>query len=152
MWVNLKFPLGWKLITLIGFAVILLVTGAYLYYLTERGRIFREKVDDLEAIAKLKISEITHWHEERLSEAEFFPGEKTFINNTKQLLLNKSPVRTKRYFDETLTPIKINHHYENIFIADSYGKLRYSLDSSLTVLDAELMSDIQKSVFFYTRL
>ena len=147
MWVNLKFPLGWKLITLIGFAVILLVTGAYLYYLTERGRIFREKVDDLEAIAKLKISEITHWHEERLSEAEFFPGEKTFINNTKQLLLNKSPVRTKRYFDETLTPIKINHHYENIFIADSYGKLRYSLDSSLTVLDAELMSDIQKSVF-----
>ena len=146
----------WKPIVIIGIVVAFMISGEYFYYNAEKNRIKHERIKDLETITKLKIGELTRWHEERFSEAKFFPGEKIFIENTKQLLSNSNISNVKEYFYETLSPIKENHKYENIFITDTNGVILYSLDTTSTLLKLDSVLSITiheaaiKRSLFYT--
>ena len=143
---TLSFSRNWKPVATICLIVVSLIVGAYFYYLAESNRIRREKINELKAIGDLKIREIIHWHEERLSETQFFPGEKVFVNHTKLLLNDSNRSKAKKYFDETLIPIKKNHKYENIFITGTGGEILYSLDATLTKLDTVSITGIRKAV------
>jgi len=145
MWLNLSTALGWKPIIIIGLVIVFLIAGSRLYYNNERNRVRRDNIVELQTISDFKIREINHWRAERLSEAQFFPGEKIFIEHTKKLLSNVNYTSTKQYFYETLIPIKKNHLYENLFITDTEGKILYSLDSELTKTDSVVLSGIKNA-------
>lgn len=55
--------------------------GYYLYK-TESIEIRKEKYAYLDAIANLKVDQLTKWKTERLSEAKFFPTMGKFIKST----------------------------------------------------------------------
>ncbi|MFO7445387.1 MAG: PAS domain S-box protein [Ignavibacteriaceae bacterium] len=125
--------------------ILLLAAGAYLYYDYQEGRIRTEKQNNLRTISNLKINEISRWRKERLSEAQFFPGNEMFITNTRKLL-NKKDTTLQKYFTRTLNPIKINHKYDNIFISSPGGEILFSLVPALTTLDSITKNSVSQAI------
>ncbi len=134
------------MILALSFTSILLIVGAYQYYILEKDRIRRDKINDLSAITNLKIKEIVQWHKERKSEAEYFSEGSTFINYTKELNININEIQAKKYFTKSLEHIKATHSYENIFISSRLGKILFSLENSFIRIDSVTKQYIQEAI------
>lgn len=82
-----------------------------------RKEIFETRSSELESIALLKVNQISDYRNERLSEARFLEGNRTFIAAVNNFL----KTGTSHYLDEIndwLIPIINNHSYKSISIID----------------------------------
>ena len=136
--------LQWLLILIIVAFILSLV--AYYEYKSETDQIRKEKFAYLEAVANLKVDQITRWRSERLSEAEFFPSRDNVKKAVIALSNNKNDAYSLRYLDETLRPIQQRHSYQNIFITDLKNKVLFSLDKQLKSVDIASINIIHQSV------
>lgn len=129
------------------FLVILVVTFLSIYYYdSESDKIDTEKQEYLKAINELKIDQIVQWRKERLSTAQFFPTIGKLIKYTEELRNNKNTIEAKSYFNKSLLPFKLNHYYENIFIAEPNGSILFSLDSTFSLIEESTIQIIKQAV------
>jgi PAS domain S-box-containing protein len=130
--------------------IFMIILGGYLFYKSEDNSVRAEKSEELKAIAKLKIKEITDWRSERLAEAKFFSTNQAFIHNTIGLSSNKNKNNLEEYFTKTLLPIKLGHGYENIYLISKNHQILFSLNrNKLTKdIDSTTIKDIDSSITY----
>ena len=109
-------------------ALIIIIYGSYFFYQTEKNAIRREEYDQLNAITKLKIEQITQWRNERLSEAQYFANDDDFIFHTSALLSSNNRNNLIDYFTQRLSSIKHVDRYANIYIVSLNKQVLFSLD------------------------
>ncbi len=119
----------------LGFAVVLVVFGGYQFYRSERKSLATSRQSDLKAIALLKVSQLEQWQKERLSEAVFFSTNQPLIAGAQRII--NGDKGAEEYLRQSLTHIRSNNRYENIFILDTRGRIVFTLDSSFVEVDGE---------------
>lgn len=127
-------------------AAFIIASVAYFIAKSETEEIREEKYAYLEAIANLKIDQVTKWRNERLSEARFFPSVGRVIRSTVYLTENINDKTSAEFLEQTLRPIQLSHSYENIFITDTKRRILFSLNEDFNEIDSSVSASIAKSI------
>ncbi|MFA5803476.1 MAG: PAS domain S-box protein [Melioribacteraceae bacterium] len=130
----------------------LIIFGGYLFYTSEVNSIRIAKHQDIQAIAELKINQIEQWRKERYSEAQFFSTDPTVIQYSLDLLEGRNVIHAKSSLKKSLTLIKDNHGYKNIFIVSTDKEILFSIDPDFKDVEPSISTFIdslvtRKSIF-----
>jgi PAS domain S-box-containing protein len=130
----------------------LIIFGGYLFYSSEVNSIRIAKHQDIQAIAVLKINQIEQWQKERYSEAQFFSTDPTVIQYSLDLLKGRNVIHAKSSLKKSLTLIKDNHGYENIFIVSPDKEILFSINPDFKDVEPSISTFIdslvtRKSIF-----
>ena len=128
------------------FLAIVIIAGGMFYYKNEAESIKKIKYSELSAITRLKVNHILQWRRERLSEAVFFSTNNDFIKNTISFLSGRNLNSLRQYFTNTLSIIRKNHGYNNIYIVSSKKQIVFSLDARVKEIDDVIVKDIDSAV------
>ena len=136
----------WHLFFIVLFIGIVFSAIGYYLYKTESIEIRKEKYAYLDAIANLKVDQLTKWKTERLSEAKFFPTMGKFIKSTITLSSDINNKESKDFLTQTLLPIKERHSYQNLFVTDLNGKVLFTLDPDVDKIDSITFINLKQAV------
>ncbi|MGE5795872.1 MAG: PAS domain S-box protein [Ignavibacteria bacterium] len=101
--------------------IVISIAGIYYYGFALR----QEKIkayNTISTLARLKVSQISKWREERLGEAKFIQSNSQFKRLVSGYLKYPQFYTMKNDIVEWLRPIKENHEYVNISIIDTSGE------------------------------
>jgi hypothetical protein len=116
----------WHLI-LIFFLLSLGILGiGYFYYDKEQAYLKHEKLNELAAIANLKVKQIVDWRKERLADATTIKEDLFFAFRVNEWLKGRNSPGLK---DEILQRLKalLVYQYQNIVLLDSQGRVLLSV-------------------------
>ena len=136
----------WHVIALSTALSILIIIGAYFYFSYEEQTIHSEKHNELKAIAELKISQISSWNKEILSDAKMFSQSSFFANGLENWLGSKSNLSVKSEILKRLDLINSDSLYSDVLITDAKGKLFLSLNSTVQQIDTATEKFILKAI------
>ena len=126
----------WSLFGLFGLAALAMAaSGCWLKH-QQTQAIHSEKRNELKAIAELKAGQIVAWRNERLADARVH-SRRGFLRSAVGRWLHASddaPLRTE--VAENLESIRASYGYENVIVAGRDGRILFTLDPRLAVLDA----------------
>ena len=122
------------------FMSLVLACGGYLYYIYEKGIIYREKKEDLNAISELKMKQLTGWLNEREENADALSISPVIIKAISGD--GKSIKELKIHFDK----LRRIFNYENIFIALLNGRIIISADQNEDVFIPAISEKIVESM------
>ena len=77
---------------------------------------------NLEAISKLKITQIENWNNERFADAKVFSQSEIRLNGLENLVLYKSSAYLNSEITKNLKLLNTNSDYSNIIISNTEGK------------------------------
>ncbi len=130
---------------------LLIILGGYLYYRQEKKAIWKEKSNDLQAIAQLKANQIYDWLNERISEAYYFSQNPAFRVHADNIAKDKENRKSLAYFNSRLKPIQEKHGYENMFLVDKDRKLLFSIYEMNNMVDS-VTADFADSAMLYEKV
>jgi PAS domain S-box-containing protein len=134
---------NYYILVLFFLSVLVLASGG-MYHQKEKDAIQKNKHQELHAIARLKLKDLTQWQKERLSEARFFTQNQPFQHYELNFL------KEKAFADSVLIQsfqhIMTNNRYANIFLVSAKDALLYSVDKTLTQLDSITRVKVQKTI------
>lgn len=123
------------LILLIFMGISILVSlGGYMYYNYRRQLIRDEKLNDLKAIADLKMMQILNWKAERLSDADLILNN-PFIRKNIGKIVDSSETTFLPVFLRFIQSVKKDFNYRNIFVFSKSGRLIVSTSTDEAIPD-----------------
>lgn len=143
---NIHLISKWQLFLLLPVFSILFATGGYIYYQYSLHRILTEKGEELKVISQLKADQIEQWVKERMSETDYFSTTSGIVDNIKDLNNDKYNQTAKKYLLSSLSSIKKNHGYDEIFIFSGTKELLFSLNGENKFIDSTLENRIDSSI------
>ncbi|MCF8242845.1 MAG: PAS domain S-box protein [Melioribacteraceae bacterium] len=117
------------------------ITFAYFYYQYEESVLIKQKQDELESIAKLKINQISDWYKDEKKEAEILSHNTILIKEIQQALITGDN-STLEELTEILTNFKIEHNYADLVITTTKAEIITSTNPSLNKLKSNLSERI----------
>jgi flagellar basal body-associated protein FliL len=81
---KLKKTISWILVVTFIIFSVAIILGGFLFYKSQRNRIFTENQNSLTAISALKIGQIEVWHKEKLANASTIMNNGPLIRSLKQ--------------------------------------------------------------------
>ena len=136
----------WHIIALSTALSILITIGAYFYFSYEERTIHYEKQNELKAIAELKISQISNWNREILSDANMLSRSPFFIQGIENWISSKPSSSVKSEILKILGLINSESIYSDVIITDAKGKLLISLNPKLQQIDLLTQKFILKAL------
>lgn len=118
----------WKIRLIVAALLISIVTvvTAILYYRGEKREAQTSKHEELHAIARLKVDQLSQWHRERFSEARFFTENEPFNSYGNELL--RGDTSNHEAFRASLKHIMTDGRYENVSLLNKRGEVVFSVD------------------------
>ena len=109
----------------IGLAAGIILTGILLYRNQELS--FKNQMaHQLEAVADLKVSEISGWKKERYADANVIYKNNTFTRLVRQYLNNPQEVSSRVELQSWIQRIQENNNYDRVYLLDILGNERIS--------------------------
>jgi len=108
--------------------------GGYLYYEDQKKAIKKDKLEDLAAIADLKVSQIVNWRRERLADAQNMFDNKLIVPYIQHFL--EKP-KSSAYKQEILHWFKSKQKYylyKNVILVDTNAEIRLAVTDGKEVL------------------
>jgi len=108
--------------------------GGYLYYEDQKKEIKKDKLEDLAAIADLKVNQIANWRRERLADAQNIFDNKLIVRYVQHFL--EKP-KLSAYKQEILHWLKSKQKYnlyQNVILVDTNAELRLAVTDGKEVL------------------
>lgn len=136
----------WQYLLLICILTLLIASGGYLYYHHQASNLRKEKHNDLQAIAELKIGQLVQWKKERIADARVLSHRPVFIGEIEQWLLRKKNNTLKNNLEYRLIVPKKEYGYENIFLASVEGEPFLSAEQTLFHFDSVTSENIRRVV------
>ncbi|MFA6053765.1 MAG: PAS domain S-box protein [Thermodesulfovibrionales bacterium] len=102
------------------------ITG-YLYYKNQKEHIKKEKHEELNAIADLKVDQIRDWREERFRDASFIYNNPQIARQIKESLEYPGSPALKKEVPGWMTSMYKNRQYKSMCIIDRNGKIIVSV-------------------------
>lgn len=117
------------------FLSLLVIIGGLSYLKFEKHSIRQAAENQLKSIASLKVSQIEHWNDERLKDANSFLRSEFFTEGFERWLSNRGNLSETESLRERLSIPNNDSTYSNVFITDTRGKLQLSLDTAYNRVD-----------------
>ena len=116
----------WHLILIFLLLSLGILGTGYFYYDYEQAYLKQEKLNEIRAIADLKIKQIVDWRKERLADATLIMKDTFFAARVKDWLKGGAKTELK---DEILHRLKalLVYHYQNIVLLDPQGRVLLSV-------------------------
>ena len=135
----------WSLIGLFGVVGLMLPVSGNWLYRHETQAIRSEKQSDLKAIAELKVGQIVAWRQDRLADARM-NSTGIIRSYVVQWLKGPDEASLKAGILARLKTFRDLEDLQNMILAAPDGRILLSLDSCLTVLDANAQQLIAQAV------
>lgn len=119
--------------------------SSYFYYQYEKSNLIKQKQNELESIAKLKINQISNWYIDEKKDAQILAQNSILINKI-DLLLSTGNSTDLGELIEVLNGIKIEHNYAAILIASSTSEIIASTIFNLQSVNGSLEKKILNTV------
>ncbi|TAL17491.1 PAS domain S-box protein [bacterium] len=123
-----KYPRWLTLIFTISMAVVL--GGGYLFYRAQERQLRAETEAKLQSIASLKVDQIVHWREDRLSEAVLFMNSPYYCESIARWIENPRREAMTEDLRQSLRAMQMHYAYNDIFLTDSTGKVVFTLSGN----------------------
>jgi len=118
----------------------------YIFYQKQRNTIKNNCLENLNAIAELKVEQIINWRNEILSDAQIIFNNPTIANDVHYLILSKSNPRTKKTFLYLLESILKLHHYQSLILLDKNKNIIFSFPDTKEALGTGAKALINEAV------
>ncbi len=125
----------WHLILIFLLLSLGILGAGYSYYDYQRAYLKQAKLNELTAIADLKVNQIVDWRKERLADATTIMGDHFFAARVKDWLEGNAKLE---FNNEILNRLKslLVYQYQNIALLDPKGRVRLSVLEEKRSLDA----------------
>jgi len=114
------------LLLVISILAVLLAIAGFLYYRYDEDLIRNEKLQELNAIGKLKIDQITQWQKQRFADANVITGSPFFVKAVEEFFSSRNDLQLTKYVRERLTVKQLYYEYAAVFISDRDGEILVS--------------------------
>jgi len=104
------------------------VTGD-LYYESQKKDVKKERNDDLNDIANLKVNEISWWLRERSADANGIFRNTLLITDVHRWMTGRSDAELRGPILDWMSSLKTEYDYKNVFLFDATGSVMLSLPS-----------------------
>ncbi len=115
--------LPWKPFIAILILIMAIIASGLIYYQTQKRAVFREQVNQLDAIADLKTAQITNWMMERKGDARLISENSMLTAELLALLSQPSAGRRRESILGWMSSLQKNYHYENVLLLDRQGNV-----------------------------
>ncbi|MDD2571530.1 MAG: PAS domain S-box protein [Bacteroidales bacterium] len=112
------------------------------YYQHERDQTLAKKYSELNAIAKMKVTQLVQWQNERLSEARFFSRTIHLVPIIKRI--KEGDQKSMEEYRQIMNRFMENSRYENIFLVDEQGNPFFSVIPELNLVDSITTTFVRK--------
>lgn len=133
-----------KLFILISSTAVVLAALGFGYYLHERKNTQRVKYNELHAIARLKMKQVSMWYEVVLSDVQLFSERMPFRGYAADILNGKSG--NEEPFREACTHLITRAQYDNIYLLDLREQLKYSTVANQEIPDPSISDFVTKAL------
>jgi len=137
----------WHLILIFLFFSLGIISIGYFYYYHEQAFLKQEKLDDLKAIADMKIKQIVEWRWERLGDATLIMKDSFLAARIKDWLESRDKSELRNEILHRLKALMV-YQYQNIALLDPEGRVRMSVlkeDLSLATPTKELLLEAMQT-------
>jgi len=115
--------------------LVIIITGSMFYYNYQSSEITREKYEELEAIAELKIDQLVQWRNERISDIKVIAHSAIFIDLVNEWVNNKQNTVLKNSLLSRLELVKKSYKYNDVLIIGINGEILFSVDMELKSIE-----------------
>lgn len=123
---------------------LLLIAGAFFYYSFDKQRIYEDKQNELKEIAQLKISQLSKWNTERISDSKFVSGNPLIVKDLEAYYNDKNNNPLHQEIVQTFSLMKEENMYESIFITNQYGQPLFTTERGFDKIDSTTLCFIKK--------
>ena len=102
------------------------------YYEVEKETFINQKIDQLNAIAEIKINQVTDWRNERLSDANYLSVSPQINESFRLLLAEPANAAYRKLLYDNLNGMFLNGKYESMVAMDQDGNAFFSLPENDT--------------------
>ncbi len=124
---------------------ILIAVSGYFYYGNEEKNITQTRQNELSAIAKLKIKQISDWYADELNDALIISNNIFLKEKIEKYLSGKNP-NDRSILLKFLNQLKAEHGYLNIHLVSTDGELLFSIDPKLQSIEPAELNLVKKVV------
>ena len=136
----------WSLMCLFGVAVLTLPAGGYWLYRHQTQAIRSEKQNELKVIAELKAGQIARWRSERVSDSRVHSRRAFLRSAVGRWLQASGDASLRTEVEESMESIRTSYGYENVIVAGRDGRILFSLNPRLTVLEASAKQLVAQAI------
>ena len=126
----------WSLIALFGMAVLMVTAGGGWLYRHETQAVRTEKQNELKTIAELKVNQIVAWRNERLADVRVHASRDFLRSAVNRWLKASGDAALTTKVKQNLALVCTAYGHEDAIVADRNGRILFSLNPRLTILDA----------------
>ncbi len=120
----------WHWLVLIGVLIISVIAGGYWYDQHQIQLVRNAKFQELRAVSRLKISQISDWRNEVLFDAQVYAQSPLFSESVVRLLKRPGNIDLKNKILDGWNLIRINDGFDNVILAGPDGNVKLSLESN----------------------
>jgi PAS domain S-box-containing protein len=107
--------------------ILAILIGGFLFYQSEEEQARASAASGLSSIAALKVSEISDWRHDRLSDARQIMASSYLIDGIDTWIEQPNPADEERIW-QRLVELNGSRHYSGVYLTDPEGNVRISLD------------------------
>jgi PAS domain S-box-containing protein len=115
---SFKFRPSWKHGVMLAITLSGLFAGGYFFYSSQVNDVVSVNKQLILAISEIKVKEISSWIYERKSEARFLANSPGFLQDFEKCTADPSSADKKNHITGWIAPLKKNHEYSDIVLAD----------------------------------
>jgi PAS domain S-box-containing protein len=138
-----KRPVPWRPVLIFSLTTIGLILLIYIYYQSQKTRIFSEQKDNLSSIAILKLKQIEIWHDERIGDASIIKANEPLINKIYQFY-TKSDTSLKNDLHYWITAMRNQYDYSNVILLDTTVTIKLAFSNTEALENKELSKEIKQ--------
>lgn len=130
-----------KILWLYFIIAVVFITSAYFYYRYEETVLIKQKQNELESIARLKINEISNWYSDEKEDVKILSHNTILIKRIQQALSTGEHTALEQ-LTEILQNIKVEHDYADIVITTAEAGVIASTNPAIKELNSNLSQKI----------
>jgi PAS domain S-box-containing protein len=128
----------WPLIVLFSILSVITVAGGFFYYRILEKNLLDETMEQLSAIADLKVRQINQWRQERLSDGLYLRNNIPHVKQLSEFLNNSGNSRLKEDLVRSFRAYTENYDYRSVLLIDRQFKVRLYYPDKDTVIGEHL--------------
>ena len=121
-----------------------IIVAGYAYFDQHRKAGSKLAEDQLNAVADLKVRQLSSWRDERLSDARFILGNREIADELHRIAAGAGPRRPGP--PEWMESMFNNHHYEAIAALDTFSRPLVGIPSPQSAIDSSLAHTVRAAV------
>ena len=115
-----------RMVAAVVVTMFVLLGGGAWFYQTERQGARQAAEEQLETIARLKVSQIADWRANQLAEAAEVMGRQFFVHGVARWLAEPG-AGVPEEVPSSLRSLQAHYHYRDVLVVDAGGQVRFSL-------------------------